>query len=129
MHRNAVHLDIAIGTNGGAYNIIGCTIEHSSDQILSAEKPASKCGSPEETRGDRWQRIAGIAAARALKRSNIDILLLDQHNHHIFQPLLYQVATAVLARPRLPRRSPARASKKPRVLLAEVKGITGCSRR
>src|SRR5258705_7154907 len=41
--------------------------------------------------------FAGLAAARALKRSNVDILLLDRRNHHIFQPLLYQVATAVLA--------------------------------
>ena len=41
--------------------------------------------------------FAGIAAARALKRSDVDILLLDRRNHYIFQPLLYQVATAVLA--------------------------------
>src|ERR1700726_1336083 len=41
--------------------------------------------------------FAGIAAARALKRSDADIVLIDRRNHHIFQPLLYQVATAVLA--------------------------------
>src|ERR1700740_2323220 len=41
--------------------------------------------------------FAGIAAARALSRSNADVLLIDRRNHHIFQPLLYQVATAVLA--------------------------------
>src|SRR5260221_7215537 len=41
--------------------------------------------------------FAGIAAARALKRCNADVVLIDRRNHHIFQPLLYQVATAVLA--------------------------------
>ncbi|MGX5803417.1 NAD(P)/FAD-dependent oxidoreductase [Bradyrhizobium sp. Arg314] len=41
--------------------------------------------------------FAGIAAARALKGSEADVLLIDRRNHHIFQPLLYQVATAVLA--------------------------------
>ncbi|THD79294.1 MAG: NAD(P)/FAD-dependent oxidoreductase [Phenylobacterium sp.] len=41
--------------------------------------------------------FAGVAAARALARCHVDVLLLDRRNHHIFQPLLYQVATAVLA--------------------------------
>ncbi len=41
--------------------------------------------------------FAGIAAARALKRADVEITLIDRRNHHIFQPLLYQVATAVLA--------------------------------
>jgi len=45
----------------------------------------------------RWRRICRIAAARALKRADADIILIDRRNHHIFQPLLYQVATAVLA--------------------------------
>jgi NADH dehydrogenase len=41
--------------------------------------------------------FAGAAAARALERSDADVILIDRRNHHIFQPLLYQVATAVLA--------------------------------
>ena len=41
--------------------------------------------------------FAGIAAARSLKRCDADVVLIDRRNHHIFQPLLYQVATAVLA--------------------------------
>jgi NADH:ubiquinone reductase (H+-translocating) len=41
--------------------------------------------------------FAGIAAARELKGFDAEILLIDRRNHHIFQPLLYQVATAVLA--------------------------------
>jgi NADH dehydrogenase len=41
--------------------------------------------------------FAGIAAAKALKGSDADVMLIDRRNHHIFHPLLYQVATAVLA--------------------------------
>jgi len=36
--------------------------------------------------------FAGVAAARALRRCNAEIVLIDRRNHHIFQPLLYQVA-------------------------------------
>src|SRR3979409_2453391 len=41
--------------------------------------------------------FGGISAAKALRRSNVDITLIDRTNHFIFQPLLYQVATAALA--------------------------------
>jgi len=41
--------------------------------------------------------FAGIAAAKALAGAEADVILIDRRNHHIFQPLLYQVATAVLA--------------------------------
>ena len=41
--------------------------------------------------------FAGVAAVRALKHCDADVVLIDRRNHHIFQPLLYQVATAVLA--------------------------------
>jgi NADH:ubiquinone reductase (H+-translocating) len=41
--------------------------------------------------------FAGLAAAKELKRSPVNILLIDRSNHHVFQPLLYQVATSVLA--------------------------------
>jgi len=41
--------------------------------------------------------FGGLYAARALKRAPVDVLLLDRTNHHLFQPLLYQVATATLA--------------------------------
>lgn len=40
--------------------------------------------------------FAGVTAAKALKRVDVEILLLDRSNHHVFQPLLYQVATAAL---------------------------------
>src|SRR5438270_6662715 len=41
--------------------------------------------------------FAGLDAARALAHAPVRITLLDRHNHHVFQPLLYQVATASLS--------------------------------
>src|SRR6201982_3571241 len=41
--------------------------------------------------------FAGIAAAHALRHADAEVVLIDRRNHHIFQPLLYQVATAVLS--------------------------------
>ncbi|MEO6525774.1 MAG: NAD(P)/FAD-dependent oxidoreductase [Gemmatimonadaceae bacterium] len=41
--------------------------------------------------------FGGLYAARALRHLDVDLLLLDRTNHHLFQPLLYQVATATLA--------------------------------
>src|SRR5271168_2422197 len=40
--------------------------------------------------------FGGLAAARALKRAPVNVILIDRTNHHLFQPLLYQVATSVL---------------------------------
>jgi NADH:ubiquinone reductase (H+-translocating) len=74
--------------------------------------------------------FAGIAAARALKRADVDITLVDRRNHHIFQPLLYQVATAVLAPSEIaaPIRQIEAKQKNISVLLAEVKGINPAAR-
>lgn len=41
--------------------------------------------------------FGGLYAARALARADVDVLLIDRTNHHVFQPLLYQVATTALA--------------------------------
>src|SRR3954470_19217202 len=41
--------------------------------------------------------FAGINLARRLKHVPIDVVLIDRHNYHLFQPLLYQVATAALS--------------------------------
>jgi len=41
--------------------------------------------------------FGGLYAARALKKASVDVLLVDRTNHHVFQPLLYQVATATLS--------------------------------
>ena len=45
--------------------------------------------------------FAGLWAARALARAPVRITLLDRGNHHLFQPLLYQVATAGLSAPNI----------------------------
>jgi NADH dehydrogenase FAD-containing subunit len=41
--------------------------------------------------------FGGLAAAKALRKSNVEVILIDRQNHHLFQPLLYQVATSVLS--------------------------------
>ncbi len=41
--------------------------------------------------------FGGLEAARGLKRAPVDVTVVDRYNHHLFQPLLYQVATAVLS--------------------------------
>jgi NADH:ubiquinone reductase (H+-translocating) len=69
--------------------------------------------------------FAGIAAARSLQRADVELQLVDRRNHHIFQPLLYQVATAVLAPSEIaaPLRQLEAKQKNLSVLLGEVKGI------
>ena len=69
--------------------------------------------------------FAGLYAARALKRAPVDVTLLDRENHHTFQPLLYQVATAVLAPSEIanPIRWLLRKQKNTEVLLANVERI------
>jgi NADH dehydrogenase len=41
--------------------------------------------------------FGGLEAAKALKRAAADVTIIDRQNHHCFQPLLYQVATAALS--------------------------------
>src|SRR5215475_6344772 len=74
--------------------------------------------------------FAGIAAARALRHADVDIILIDRRNHHIFQPLLYQVATAVLSPAEIaaPIRQLEVKQQNLSVLLAEVTGVDVASR-
>ena len=69
--------------------------------------------------------FAGVNAARALRHADADVLLIDRRNHHIFQPLLYQVATAVLSPAEIaaPIRQLQVKQRNLRVLLAEVTGV------
>src|SRR6202023_3183571 len=66
--------------------------------------------------------FGGVAAARALRKSDAEVFLIDRRNHHIFQPLLYQVATAVLSPSEVaaPIRQLTRKQKNLSVMLAEV---------
>src|SRR6516165_10680031 len=74
--------------------------------------------------------FAGIAAARALRHSDAEIILIDRRNHHIFQPLLYQVATAVLSPAEIaaPIRQLEAKQRNITVWLAEVTGVDLTSR-
>src|SRR6185312_12969041 len=74
--------------------------------------------------------FAGIAAARALKRCDADVVIIDRRNHHIFQPLLYQVATAVLSPAEIaaPIRQLEAKQRNVSVLLAEITGVDVASR-
>ena len=74
--------------------------------------------------------FAGLAAARALRHADVDVFLLDRRNHHIFQPLLYQVATAVLSPAEIaaPIRQLEAKQRNVSVLLAEVTGVDLASR-
>jgi NADH dehydrogenase FAD-containing subunit len=69
--------------------------------------------------------FGGLAAARALKNTPAEITLIDRTNHHLFQPLLYQVATAVLTPSQIatPIRSILRNQKNVTVILGEVTGV------
>ena len=69
--------------------------------------------------------FAGLNAARALKNSDALITVIDRRNHHLFQPLLYQVATAALSAGDIayPIRSIFKRQRNIRVLLAEAVGI------
>jgi NADH:ubiquinone reductase (H+-translocating) len=69
--------------------------------------------------------FAGIAAAHALRHADAEVLLIDRRNHHIFQPLLYQVATAVLSPAEIaaPIRQLEAKQRNVTVLLAEVTAV------
>lgn len=69
--------------------------------------------------------FAGIAAARRLEHAPADVVVVDRTNHHLFQPLLYQVATATLAPSdvAVPIRWLLRKQRNTRVVLGAVRGI------
>src|SRR5262245_18566000 len=69
--------------------------------------------------------FAGLAAVKALKHAPVRILLIDRRNHHIFQPLLYQVATAMLPSSDIavPIREVLRKQRNTTVVMAEVTGV------
>jgi NADH:quinone reductase (non-electrogenic) len=69
--------------------------------------------------------FGGLYAARALARADVQVTLIDRRNHHLFQPLLYQVATAALnpADIAAPIRGVLRGQDNARVVLGEATGI------
>jgi NADH dehydrogenase len=74
--------------------------------------------------------FGGLYAARALRDVDVEVTLLDRRNHHVFQPLLYQVATAALSPGDIasPIRWILRRQKNVEVLLAEVRRVDAARR-
>jgi NADH:quinone reductase (non-electrogenic) len=75
--------------------------------------------------------FGGLTAAKALTNTPVRVTLLDRHNHHLFQPLLYQVATATLSPGDIasPIRWILRRARNMRVLLGDVRAIDAHTRR
>ena len=69
--------------------------------------------------------FGGLAAAKALRSAPARVILIDRTNHHLFQPLLYQVATSVLTPSQIatPIRSILRNQKNTTIVMGEVTGI------
>ncbi len=69
--------------------------------------------------------FGGLAAAKALRRTPADVVLIDRTNHHVFQPLLYQVATAVLTPGQIgsPLRGVLRKQQNATVFMAELTAV------
>ena len=75
--------------------------------------------------------FGGLAAARALARAPVDVTLVDRKNHHVFQPLLYQVAAAGLSPAEIaaPIRRILRRQANVRVLLGDVSAVDPAAKR
>jgi NADH dehydrogenase FAD-containing subunit len=69
--------------------------------------------------------FGGLAAARALKNARAHVVVVDRENHHLFQPLLYQVATSVLTPGQIasPIRAILKRQRNTMVILGEVTGV------
>src|SRR5687768_11053375 len=90
------------------------------------------CGNSESSMTDRAPRVViigagfgGLTVAQSLRRAPVDLTVIDRHNFHYFQPLLYQVATAALSPADIawPIRGILRRQKNTSVLMANVTGV------
>src|ERR671918_2567411 len=75
--------------------------------------------------------FAGLFAAKALRRAPVDVTVIDRTNHHLFQPLLYQMATGILAEGDIAPsiRDILRSQRNATVILGEVVGMDLKARR
>ena len=106
--------------------------------LLSTGTPAEKRTDEEPPRSPARHRVVivgggfgGLEAAKELAGAPVDITLIDQRNYHLFQPLLYQVATASLATSEIawPIRALFRGRSEVRTLLATLVGVDTDARR
>jgi len=74
--------------------------------------------------------FGGLSAAKALAKADVEVVLIDRRNHHLFQPLLYQVATAALSPSEVawPIRHLLRYQDNVRVLMGTVSGVDTIAR-
>jgi NADH dehydrogenase len=106
------------------------------NDVASPAKVAESIGPPPDCAGHKPRIVivgggfAGLAVAHALRHADAGVLLIDRRNHHIFQPLLYQVATAVLSPAEIaaPIRQLEVKQRNLNVLLAEVTGVDVAAR-
>jgi NADH dehydrogenase len=94
--------------------------------------PTSESSSRDRAAADDRHRVVvigsgfgGLFGTKALKRSDVDVTMIAKTTHHLFQPLLYQVATGILSEGEIapPTREVLASQKNARVLLGEVSGI------
>jgi len=105
--------------------------------MIAAEAGCARTGEARSSLDKRHQVVilgggfGGLKAARALRHDAVDITLVDRRNFHLFQPLLYQVATGSLSPANIsaPLREILKHQKNARVLLGEATGVDVAGRR
>src|SRR6266496_4429864 len=104
------HQDISIIGRNGA----GCASANAIPYWLRRRASGETMGNPRVVIVGAG--FGGLSAAKALAGSPFDVTVIDQHNYHLFQPLLYQVATAGL--------SPADIASPIRGILADAQNVS-----
>src|ERR1700757_5154867 len=104
---------------------------------LASANPPRDSGSKTPTRRTRRERVVivgcgfgGLFAAKLLRHADVDVTVIDRTNHHLFQPLLYQVATGILSEGDIapPIRDVLRRQSNTTVMLGEVKAVDAAGR-
>ena len=97
--------------------------------MIDSNRSSASEVNPHEPRAPRVVVVGGgfggLAAAKGLGKAPVEVILIDRTNHHLFQPLLYQVATAVLAPGQIssPIRGILRKQMNTTVIMGEVTGV------
>jgi NADH dehydrogenase len=99
--------------------------------LASPVPPPAECGRPRPRVVILGAGFAGLTVAKDLAGADLDVVVIDKHNYHLFQPLLYQVATAGLSPAQIaaPIRSVLRGQANVTVRLARVLGVDKTARR